>query len=86
MLASPSARSGDAGLRSFTAETNACMAARYVCPTSKLFDAKQGTFIHYAYPTGKAIIGEELAAGIWLRANRPGLQLMARIVLPPVRG
>ncbi len=49
------------------------------------FDAKPGTFIHYAYPTGKALVGEELAAGIWLKANRPGMQLMARVVLPRER-
>jgi hypothetical protein len=49
------------------------------------FDAKSGTFIHYAYPTGKAIVGEELSAGIWLKSNRPGMQIMARVVLPRER-
>jgi hypothetical protein len=42
-------------------------------------------FIHYAYPTGKAVIGEELAASIWLKSNRAGMQLMARVVLPRER-
>jgi hypothetical protein len=49
------------------------------------FVAQSGTFIHYAYATGKAIIGEELSAGLWLRANRPGMQLLARVVLPHER-
>jgi hypothetical protein len=42
-------------------------------------------FIHYAYATGKALVGEELAASIWLKSNRSGMQLMARIVLPRER-
>ena len=42
-------------------------------------------YIHYAYPIGKAIIGEELAASIWIKSNRPDMQLMARVVLPRER-
>jgi hypothetical protein len=49
------------------------------------FDAQQGTFINYAYPSGKAIVGEELSASIWLKSNRQGMQLMARVVLPRMR-
>jgi hypothetical protein len=49
------------------------------------FEAQQGSFIHYAYQTGKAVIGEELMAGIWLKSNRPGMQIMARVVLPRER-
>ncbi len=48
----------------------------------QLVVSRPGTFIHYAYPTGKALVGEELSAGLWLKANRPGMQLMARVVLP----
>lgn len=48
-------------------------------------DVKQGKSIHYVYPTGKAAINEELRAVVWLRANRPGIQLMARVVLPNER-
>ena len=47
--------------------------------------AKPGNFIYYQYPTGRFPIGEEMSAGIWLKANRPGAQLMARIVLPNER-
>jgi hypothetical protein len=48
-------------------------------------DVKQGKFIHYIYPVGKAPISEELRAALWLRANRPGIKLMARVVLPNQR-
>ncbi len=47
--------------------------------------AKTGNFIYYQYPTGRAPLGEELSAGLWLKANRPGVQLLARIVLPNER-
>ncbi len=48
-------------------------------------EVKQGKFIHYVYPVGKAPISEELRAALWLRANRPGIKLMARVVLPNQR-
>src|ERR1051326_3488455 len=48
-------------------------------------DVKTGKSIHYVYPTAKAPINDELRAGLWLRANRPGIQLMARVVLPSER-
>jgi hypothetical protein len=49
------------------------------------FDAQQGTYIHYAYPSGKALVNEELAASVWIKSNRPGMQLIARVVLPRER-
>ena len=48
-------------------------------------DMKQATFQHYLYPVGKAPINDDLTATLWLKANRPGLQLMARVVLPQER-
>jgi hypothetical protein len=48
-------------------------------------DAKQGTYVHYVYPVGKAPINDELRAAVWLRGNRAGMKLMARIVLPKER-
>ncbi len=48
-------------------------------------DAKQGNSIQYIYPVGKAPINEDLRASVWLRANRPGMKLMARVVLPNER-
>jgi hypothetical protein len=46
---------------------------------------ERGTFIHYLYDTGRAMISEELSASVWVRANRPGIQLLARLVLPHER-
>jgi hypothetical protein len=48
-------------------------------------DAGTGTNIQYCYDIGRAPISEELTAGLWLRANRPGVQLMARLVMPRER-
>lgn len=47
--------------------------------------AEKGNFIHYFYPTSRAPICEELSIRIWLKANRPGMQLLARLVLPRER-
>ena len=44
-----------------------------------------GTYLFYQYDVGKAPIGEELSATVWLKANRPGLQIMARVILPRER-
>jgi hypothetical protein len=48
-------------------------------------NARQGTYINYQYTTGKAPISAELNASVWVKANRPGIQLLARIVLPNER-
>jgi hypothetical protein len=48
-------------------------------------NAQQGSHIYYQYTLGQAPITEELAASLWLKANRPGLQLLARVVLPNER-
>lgn len=47
--------------------------------------AKPGNFIYYQYSTGRVPIGEELSASLWVKANRPGVQVLARIVLPNER-
>src|SRR5262245_6405734 len=44
--------------------------------------ARPGNYIHYQYATGRAPIGEELAGSLWIKSNRPGAQLLARIILP----
>ena len=41
--------------------------------------------IYYLYPTAQAPITIELSASIWIKANRPGPQLLARVVLPKER-
>lgn len=49
------------------------------------FQTKPGTYIYYQYGVGKAPISEELSASLYLKSNRPGVQLMARVVLPNER-
>lgn len=47
--------------------------------------AEQGSQINYYYATGRAPITEELSVSVWIKANRPGIQLAARVVLPKER-
>jgi hypothetical protein len=47
--------------------------------------AEQGNFIHYTYDVGKAPVCEELDVSVWVRANRPGVRLLCRVVLPRER-
>lgn len=49
-------------------------------------DAGQGSYIQYVYILGKAPVVDELNISVWVKANRPGLQLQARVVLPNERG
>jgi hypothetical protein len=44
--------------------------------------SEQGNSIYYYYPTSRAPIGDDLNLSIWIKANRPGAQLAARLVLP----
>ena len=46
---------------------------------------EQGEFIYYTYNVGRAPVNDELTASIYVRANRPGVQLLARVVLPQER-
>jgi hypothetical protein len=45
-------------------------------------DAEPGSYIHYTYDIGKAIVSDELNVSLWVKANRPGIQLLCRVVLP----
>jgi hypothetical protein len=45
-------------------------------------NAKQGTHIWYYYPTANAPIDDQLTISVWVKSNRPGIQLAARVVLP----
>jgi hypothetical protein len=46
---------------------------------------EQAGNVYYFYPTAKAPLGDELSATIWIKANRPGVQLLAELVLPKER-
>ena len=48
-------------------------------------EARQGTFIHYYLDVGRAPVIDELNVSVWVKANRPGVQLLARLVLPHER-
>ncbi len=45
-------------------------------------EAERGSFIHYTYNLGRAPVTEDFSVSLWLRANRPGVQLLARVVFP----
>lgn len=47
--------------------------------------AEQGHAIHYVYQVGRAPVNDDLSLSLWLKANRPGAQLLARVVLPRER-
>jgi hypothetical protein len=48
-------------------------------------DAETGSFIYYQYDIGQAPVRDDLTASVWVRGNRPGVQLLARLVLPKER-
>jgi hypothetical protein len=48
-------------------------------------DCETGSHAYYFYPTGKAPVNDELHISVWLRSNRPGFQILARVVLPKER-
>ncbi|HEV2970701.1 MAG TPA: hypothetical protein VGY55_12090 [Pirellulales bacterium] len=41
-----------------------------------------GTYIYFSHPVPPSQITSELAPSVWIKADRPGLQILARIVLP----
>jgi hypothetical protein len=43
---------------------------------------ESGSYVHYTFDVGRASVNDELKASLWLRGNRPGAQLLARVVLP----
>src|SRR4051812_29747991 len=42
-------------------------------------------FVYYSYPTHPAPVADDMTVRVWVRANRPGVQLLARVVLPRER-
>ncbi|HVS37479.1 MAG TPA: hypothetical protein VMS17_18090 [Gemmataceae bacterium] len=44
--------------------------------------AESGNYIYYTYNIGKATLDDVLSVGLWVKANRPGVQLLCRVVLP----
>jgi hypothetical protein len=48
-------------------------------------NAEHGSFIYYTYAHPRAPIADELVLSLWVKANRPGMQILARVVLPHER-
>ncbi len=48
-------------------------------------NARPGSHIHYQYALPRAPISDELNVNVWVKANLPGVQLLARVVLPNER-
>jgi hypothetical protein len=49
-------------------------------------NARQGSHVHYQYATPKAPITDELTVSLWVKSNRPGVQILARVVFPNEAG
>ncbi len=45
----------------------------------------ESNFAYYYYPTPAAPLVEDLNAELWLHSNKPGVQLLARVVFPRIR-
>ena len=41
-----------------------------------------GTFVYFSHPIGPARVIRELLLTVWLKSDRPGLQILARVTLP----
>ncbi|HTQ39464.1 MAG TPA: hypothetical protein VMJ32_10570 [Pirellulales bacterium] len=44
--------------------------------------AGAGTYVYFTHEMGTARIVAELSPSVWVKANRPGIQLLARVILP----
>ncbi len=47
--------------------------------------AEPGAYVYYQYPIGRVLLNEELSASVWVKGSRPGIMLLARLVLPHER-
>ena len=45
-------------------------------------EASRGTFVHVEHPVGRPRVIDELRPSVWVRSDRGGLQLAARVVFP----
>ncbi|HEV3117027.1 MAG TPA: hypothetical protein VGY58_08250, partial [Gemmataceae bacterium] len=76
---------GDAAFRELVHEVTDAMARTGQYSEHIQVNADRGSYAYYAYPTPRALLRDELAISLWLKANRPGMQVMARLVLPKER-
>lgn len=60
-------------------------ASEYIKITAEEAARELNPILHYVYATPHAPITDETAGSAWIRTNRPGVQLWARVVLPKER-
>jgi hypothetical protein len=46
------------------------------------FTAGNGTQLHYSLPISRALVSDDLRVSVWVKSDRPGVQLLARVVFP----
>ncbi len=44
-----------------------------------------GSHLYYSYPIGRALVANDLKISVWIKADRPGAQILARVVFPRER-
>lgn len=49
------------------------------------FTGGNGNYFHFHHDLGRAPVTDELNISLWVKANRPGIQLFCRVVLPKER-
>ncbi|MEX0713002.1 MAG: hypothetical protein WD278_11670, partial [Pirellulales bacterium] len=52
------------------------------CEAVQVAAGQNGTCVYLAYEIGRARVIAELVPSLWLRSDRAGLQMLARVVLP----
>jgi len=52
------------------------------CERVQLVSARTGTTFYLMHPIGSARVIGELTVTVWIRASRPGVRVLARVVLP----
>lgn len=52
------------------------------CEYLRLNVAGNGTYVRVAHPIGKAAIIAELAPSLWIKSDKPNIQMMLRVVFP----
>ena len=41
-----------------------------------------GTYVHFSHEAGQPRVIDDLMPSVWIKADRPGLQILARVILP----
>ncbi len=54
------------------------------CELLQTTAAASGSYVLFAHGVGRARVMPELRPSVWIRSNRPGVQLLVRVVLPRV--